>query len=167
MTLQYRLIPNKLANLYITYNVNYEVIFIRIAREMILQSAGGYEAQDYWVRRAAIGENMRSMLNDTLFAIGAEYLVHCHARRCVALQLLKVGLPETYENQIVLTQVEVQKRTMKTYEQSAAIIRAQIQVDISEYNRTIVGILSSAASQSFLIKQNATVRCCQLAKGRR
>ena len=73
------------------------------------------------------------------------------------MQLLKIELPESYEDQIVLTQVEVQKKTMKMYEQSAAVIRARIQVDISEFNRTITGTIASANSRSFLIKQNASV----------
>ncbi len=99
------------------------------------------------VKRTLIGDSMRVSLNNTLFDVGAE---------CVGLQLLRIELPDSYEKQIVLTQVEVQKRTMKTYEQAAAVIRAQIQVDISEFNRTIAGIISSANSQAYLIRQNAT-----------
>jgi len=147
VSFQYKLVKERLGELYNTYNINYEVIFIRIAREIILQEAGSYEAQDYWVKRTQIGDNMRTSLNKTLFDNGAE---------CVGLQLLRIELPSTYENQIVLTQVEVQKRTMKTYEQAAAVIRASIQVDISEYNRTIAGIVSSANSQAYLIRKNAT-----------
>ena len=123
------------------------MIFIRIAREIILQDAGNYEAQDYWVNRTNISNTMRHSLNETLFDAGAE---------CVSLQLLRIDLPVAYENQIVLTQVEVQKQTMKLYEQSAAIIRAQIDVSISEYNRTISGIISSGTSKAHLIMQNAT-----------
>jgi len=90
---------------------------------------------------------MRYTLNKTLVEAGAE---------CVALQLLRVDLPETFENQIVLTQVEVQKKTMKTYEQAAAVIRAEIEVEVSEYNKTIAGIVSYGNSYAYLIRQNAT-----------
>lgn len=66
-------------------------------------------------------------------------------------------MPETYENQIVLTQVEVQKKRTKEYEQAAAVTRAQIEVDISESNKTIVNISSYASSAGYLILQKAKV----------
>ena len=70
---QYKLRKEKLGELFTTYNVNYEQIFVRVAREIILQDAGSYEAPDYWVKRTEIGDKMRSSLNNTLFSAGAEY----------------------------------------------------------------------------------------------
>lgn len=69
--------------------------------------------------------------------------------------MLKIDLPETYENKIVLTQVEVQKKTMKEFEQNATLIRAQMQVDISDANRTIANISAFGQSHGYLIKQQA------------
>jgi len=39
-------------------NLEYELTFIRIARDVILQSGGLYEAPEYWNKRGLIGEEM-------------------------------------------------------------------------------------------------------------
>eukprot|EP00831_Metopus_contortus_P018681 TRINITY_DN17983_c0_g1_i4.p1 TRINITY_DN17983_c0_g1~~TRINITY_DN17983_c0_g1_i4.p1 ORF type:complete len:257 (-),score=78.79 TRINITY_DN17983_c0_g1_i4:71-841(-) len=135
-----------LPELYLKYNVHYEATLIRIARDTILQEVGNYEAPDYWLNRTFIGDSMRVALNESFMEVGAQ---------CISLQMLRIVLPETYENQIVLTQVEVQKKRTKEYEQQAAITRAQIQVDISEVKRTIANITATAKSQSSIIRQEA------------
>ena len=47
---QYQLTKESLAKLYIMYNVFYETIFIKIAREVLLAQAGIFQAAQYWVR---------------------------------------------------------------------------------------------------------------------
>ena len=44
---QYKLIKEELAELYAMANLEYELTFIRIARDVILQSGGLYEAPAY------------------------------------------------------------------------------------------------------------------------
>ena len=44
-------IRDQIPNLYYMSNRDYETTFIRIARDVILQSAGKYEAPTYWVNK--------------------------------------------------------------------------------------------------------------------
>lgn len=76
---------------------------------------------------------------------------------CENLQLLKVDLPKSYEDSIVLTQVEVQKTNMRKFEQMAELIRQNISVIISQAEQQIKVISASAAAESFRIKQYAQV----------
>ena len=62
----------------------YEQTFIRIARDTILQAAGGYDAPSYWTQRKKIGAEMRSLLD--------QELKQAHAR-CIYLQILRIDLP--------------------------------------------------------------------------
>jgi hypothetical protein len=66
VSFQYRLIQDKLSQLYSFTNTNYEQTFVRIARDIILQEAGNHEAPEYWMHRSEIGEQMRIMLNEEL-----------------------------------------------------------------------------------------------------
>jgi hypothetical protein len=48
--------------------------------------------------------------------------------------LLEITLPEAYEQSIINTQVEIQKKTMMEYEQQATRIRSNISVLTSAIN---------------------------------
>ena len=53
-------------------NLEYEQTFVRIARDIILQTAGDYEAPEYWVGRKEIAIKMRKELNKELFKAHAK-----------------------------------------------------------------------------------------------
>ena len=80
---------------------------------------------------------------------------------CTGVQLLQIDLPKSYENKIVQTQVEVQRRSMRKYEQEATLIRAQTSVNISQANYTIMQINAQAKAQSKLIIRQATADASQ------
>lgn len=129
-------------------NKDYESTFIRIARDTILQEAGKHEAPRYWQERTQIGDEMRKLLD--------QELQKAHAR-CVYLQLLEIELPETYEDSIVMTQVEVQKSKMKKFEQEATIIRQQISVLRSENEQAIKLINATGQAESYKLLQGSKV----------
>lgn len=149
---EYQLIPGKLPDLYTLTNVNYEQTFVRIARDTILQEAGKYEAPQYWQERTKIGDAMRQRLDDEL---SKAYT------RCVYLQILEVELPESYEDSIVQTQVEVQNSKMKKFEQEAAIIRKQIDIMRSENEQAIKLINATGAAESYRLMQSAKATATQ------
>jgi len=60
----------------------------------VLQSAGGFNASEYWLRRAEIGQSMEQSLRD--------YLKGAHAE-ITGFMLLKIDLPDSYEMAIVKT----------------------------------------------------------------
>ena len=61
------MIKDELVDLYAMANREYELTFIRIARDVILQSGGLYEAPAYWSKRGIIGEEMRMELDLELY----------------------------------------------------------------------------------------------------
>ena len=73
----------------------------------------------------------------------------------MGLQLLQIDLPASYEESIVLTQVEVQNKETKQHEQVAAQIREAINVDVSEANRKITVVKAEANASAIGYVQNA------------
>ena len=80
---------------------DYEKVFKRIARNAILEVASTYKAPDYWSKRTEIGIKMRQ---DLTAALSKSYA------RVKGFQLLKIDLPNPYEDAIVQTQVTNQQR---------------------------------------------------------
>lgn len=147
VSFQYRLIQSQLSQLYSLTNVNYEQTFIRIARDVVLQEAGNHEAPQYWMHRGEIGEKMRTVLNEELSKAFAEVIY---------LQLLFIDLPDSYENSIVATQVEVQNTRVKEYEQEAEVIRQQIAVMQSQGKQNTTVINATGTSQAYYIRKLAS-----------
>jgi len=74
---------------------------------------------------------------------------------CQNLQLLKIALPDSYENSIVETQVEVQKTTMKGFEQQAEVVRQMSMVLQSECDQNITIIQAGANAEAYYLKELA------------
>ena len=77
---------------------------------------------------------------------------------CESLQIIKIDLPRTYEDSIVLTQVEVQKTNMRKFEQQAELIRQNISVIISQADQQIRVINSTANANAYKIKKFAQAK---------
>ena len=133
-------------------NLDYENTFIRIARDIILQKAGQYEAPAYWLNRAKIAESMKEELDKDLRKAHAQ---------CVHFQLLNIELPDTYENSIVETQVEVQKKKTKQFEQQAEMIRQEISILRSKTTQQTNAINAEAQADSYEIRQKAVAEGIQ------
>mmetsp|Transcript_12196 Transcript_12196/g.12216 ORF Transcript_12196/g.12216 Transcript_12196/m.12216 type:complete len:303 (-) Transcript_12196:37-945(-) len=123
---QYKLHRHSIPKLYKLTNVRYEETFIRQAKNIILEEASEYNAPEYWEKRGEIGANIAKRLNDTLSNTYTSV---------VSFQMIQIDLPHSYEDSIVQTQVEVQKRETKRYEQKATTMRESINVDVSEANK--------------------------------
>lgn len=126
VSFQYRLYKDTIPKLYKLTNVMYEETFIRQAKNVILEEASEYNAPEYWERRNEIGNNIAKRLNDTLSNTYTSV---------VSFQMIQIDLPPSYEDSIVQTQVEVQRKATKLYEQKATTIRESILVDISEADK--------------------------------
>ncbi len=146
ISFQYKLIKEGIPALYDLSNLQYEQTFVRIARDIILQEAGSYQAPQYWGKRILIGNRMMELL-DAAFQ-------QAHAR-CLGIQVLKINLPPAFEQSIVDTQVEVQKTQMKQLEQNAEIVRQNIRVMTSETDQLIMVIDANARSRATLIQETA------------
>jgi len=91
---QYQIRNDSLPLLYRLVEQDYESLYEKIARNTILLQAGEFTAPMYWQNRSYIGEQMKQNLNAQLNAAYAD---------CVGFMLLKIELPEKYENAIVQT----------------------------------------------------------------
>lgn len=125
---------------------DYESLYERIARDIILKEAGEYEAPEYWLNRSKIGNQMKSRLNSSLNEVFAD---------CTAFQFLSIDLPDSYENAIVLTQIENQKKSTFTYKRETSIIESEIQVDRSNATKAIQIINSKAEAEAIKARNTA------------
>ena len=129
-------------------NINYQGTFVRISRDILLKIAGNYNATNYWTDRQVIGDKMKEALDKELSKAYANV---------ENLQIIRIDLPKTYEDSIVLTQVELQKTSMRKFEQQAELIRQNISVIISEAEQKIKVINATGIAEAFRITQFAKV----------
>uniref|UniRef100_A0A7S4Q981 Band 7 domain-containing protein n=1 Tax=Alexandrium monilatum TaxID=311494 RepID=A0A7S4Q981_9DINO len=125
---QYRLDAARLPELYALTNLKYEGLFVRIARDQLLEAASEYEGPEYWLRRHDIGAHMRRLVDRQLRASHASVW---------GLQLLVIDLPDGYEHAITMTQVQQQMIKTRRNEQAAASIRADTEILRAEFARKI------------------------------
>lgn len=139
LAFQYRMQPENLGALYQLANMQYEPLFVRNARDVLLKAAADYEAREYWQDREKIGDEMVVLLNKRLHSVYAE---------CRGLQLLVISLPSEFEDSIVQTQVQKQMVRTKQNEQSAARIAADTLVWQSQYSRNVT-VTKNGADASY------------------
>mmetsp|Transcript_14276 Transcript_14276/g.42565 ORF Transcript_14276/g.42565 Transcript_14276/m.42565 type:complete len:373 (+) Transcript_14276:81-1199(+) len=142
ISFQYLLDPERLHELYSLTNVNYEMLFTRVARDQLLEAASEYEGPQYWLERQRIGDHMRGLVNTEL---------HKHCAALWGLQLLDIDLPDRYEESITLTQVQQQMMKTRRNEQEAARIRADTEVLTADFARLIL-VTQSGAQANFTLK---------------
>lgn len=80
--------------LYRLLETDYDRVFERLARNSVLEVASGYTAAAYWKKRVEIGNAMKANLDKNFKNVHA---------RVMGFQLLKINLPDGYENEIVKT----------------------------------------------------------------
>lgn len=146
VSFQYRLYREDIPKLYRLTNVRYEETFIRQAKNVILEEASEYNAPDYWEKRSEIGAAIGKKLNQTLSGTYTSV---------VAFQMIQIDLPDSYEDSIVQTQVEVQRKATKRYEQTATTIRESINVDISEADKKAQIIFATADATAIRVINEA------------
>ena len=131
------------------YNVNYESTLMRIARDVILEESGKIEASQYWTNRTEVGQKMNAALQ----------IAYAKAfTNCTDFQLLVVDLADSFEEKIVTTQVQIQKKQIREYEQEATMIRSGTSVLYSEADLTIARINAKASSESYIIVNEANAQ---------
>ena len=68
---------------------------------------------------------------------------------------MKINLPKPYEDSIVGTQVEVQKSSMRKFEQTAELIRQNISVIVSEAEQKIKVTNATGIAEAYRLNQFA------------
>jgi len=128
LSFQYRMDPETVAKLYSLANMQYEPLFVRNARDVLLRAAADYEAFEYWKDREKIGEEMLALLKLRLSSVYAQ---------CTGLQIMVIELPKEFETSIVQTQVQQQMVKTKQNEQLAKRIRADTTVLQAEFAKNV------------------------------
>merc|ERR1712125_145527 len=109
-------------------NLQYEPLFIRNARDVLLKAAADYEAAEYWQNREKIGTEMKALLNERLSKVYAT---------CGGLQLLVIMLPKDFEDSIVQTQVQEQMVKTRQNQQHVQSIIADTTVYQATYSKNV------------------------------
>ncbi len=146
LSVQYQLEKSQLGLMYQKTALAYRDTYNRIAKDIIMQSAGNYNASMYWTDRKAISKDMLTEMDIEFKKISAHVL---------SLQLIKIDLPDSFESIIVDTQVEVQNKKMRTFERTSILIRKSTEVLVSDTNRQIIEINSDATAQGIKLKADA------------
>lgn len=135
ISFQYLLNPDELHELFAVTNMAYENLYVRIARDQLLEAASEYEGPQYWESRQKIGDHMRDLVDDQLRKNYASLW---------GLQLQVIDLPDRYEASITQTQVQQQIIKTRTNEQVAANIRADTEVLTADFDRKIQVVMADA-----------------------
>ena len=143
VSFQYKLIKEEIPKLYNLANINFHSTFVRISRDIILKVGGLFNATSYWTEREKIANIMLLEMNKELIKAYAN---------CVSLQVLKIELPKSYEDSIVMTQVEIQKANMRKFEQIAELIRQNTSVIVSEAEQKIKVVNATGLAEAYKIK---------------
>lgn len=146
VSFQYRIVKNDIPKLYKLAQTRYEETFLRQAKKVVLEEAGSYNAPEYWLNRKQIGINMLNKLNSTL------QKTYSYVD---GFQILRIDLPSSYEDSIVQTQVQVQLKETKIFEQEAAKTRESIRVDVSGAEKNVTIINAKADAKAITIVNTA------------
>eukprot|EP01069_Polyplicarium_translucidae_P007914 Polyplicarium_translucidae@DN3165_c0_g2_i2.p1 len=119
LSFQYRLHREALTELYKLANLQYENLFARASRDVLLKTASEFKANDYWERRKVVGMEMTKKTREKLQELHADLYL---------LNVLRIDLPREWEAKIVGTQVAQQQIQTEKMKQEALRIRADTEV---------------------------------------
>lgn len=123
-----------------------------MSSDVIMKVGGKYNASNYWTGRQSVSDYLKLKLNEELNKAYAT---------CEDLQIIRIDLPDTFENSIVLTQIEVQKTNMRKFEQEAELIRQDIGVMVSQAQQDIRVTNATAQAEATKIKNYAKAQALQ------
>jgi hypothetical protein len=105
----------------------------RVARNYILQAASNYEALAYWRNRTQVEVEMFDFIQTN---VGQN--MHVEIKM---IQLLKIELPQKFEDSIINSQVQQQQMQTQEYMQQTTKILLKIKQLYAEaqYNCTLIG----------------------------
>eukprot|EP00928_Gymnodinium_smaydae_P005328 TRINITY_DN11819_c0_g1_i1.p1 TRINITY_DN11819_c0_g1~~TRINITY_DN11819_c0_g1_i1.p1 ORF type:complete len:346 (+),score=69.40 TRINITY_DN11819_c0_g1_i1:16-1053(+) len=128
LSFQYKVSADSIGKLYRLANLQYEPLFVRNSRDVLLKAAADYEASEYWENRDKIGSEMQMLLDKRLSSMYAT---------CAGLQVLVIDLPKEFEASIVQTQVQEQMVKTRQNDQKVTKIQADTTVIEAIYKRNV------------------------------
>lgn len=144
VTVQYRLIPEELGQLYRKMTINFEDVFISELRDSLCLVATQFSAADVWEQYDAFNTAMHEDCKRVLRPLHAE---------CWGLQVWALGLNEKYENALIRTQVRKQAVYTQSHMLVSSQVRADTQILLASYHRNISVIKATGDRQKYIIER--------------
>jgi len=146
ITVQYRLKPENVGNLYQSYSTLYQDVFISSLRGALTQSTNTLSISQAWSNYTNVTQILRQACVDALSSHWAE---------CWGLQLWRITLSDGYEQALVQTQTVKQKVRTERAKTVAAITRAQTQVILADYTKNVTIVQANSTAQQLIIHKMA------------
>ncbi len=153
MSFQYRLIPNEVGELYLSFGKFYQRHFVRESRDILRDIAGEYTAIEFFNNRTGIGDAMHNTINQHFQSIHAEVGF---------FQLRAVDLPDDFEAALEQAEVARQQIVIAQYEQDAARIRAQTSIIEAQAQANITILEANASTEAFLVQIDAEAKAVNI-----
>jgi len=153
VSFQYKLQVDNVAELYVEYLNEYEMQYVRVARDALRDAVSLYTAIEFFNNRTVIGDYMEEVLTEELAVYYADV---------VALQLRRVDLPDTFEAALENVEVARQDYEVALREQEAAVVRAETSIIEAEALAQINIIEASANAESLIIYTSAVAEALNI-----
>lgn len=139
---QYQLIRDQIPDMYKLLSDDYEKIFARVAKNTVLNTACQYIATDYWRLRSQISDKMHEDLKWNFKRLHADV---------TGFMLLKIDLPDDFEQAIVDTEVTIQEKITEEIMQEVHVGEQVIRNIKAAGNREISNTNSEADAEAEII----------------
>lgn len=153
VALQYRLLPEEMGRLYTEFNQNYEQVFTSSVRDVLIKAASEFEATQLWQERERFQQVMQDLVTEQLRKTYAE---------CWGLQLMRIDLPDEFENSTVRTQVQKQMTLINEQAQHSAQIHAETEVIQADYAKRVKILMAQAEANYTLRTKEAMAEAQKL-----
>eukprot|EP00468_Gymnochlora_sp_CCMP2014_P004193 CAMPEP_0167747736 /NCGR_PEP_ID=MMETSP0110_2-20121227/4445_1 /TAXON_ID=629695 /ORGANISM="Gymnochlora sp., Strain CCMP2014" /LENGTH=232 /DNA_ID=CAMNT_0007632667 /DNA_START=156 /DNA_END=854 /DNA_ORIENTATION=+ len=150
VSFQYTLILDRVYDLYMNFELEYEKVLFNVAAHIIANTASRYSAYNFFNDKQTIAYSMQKMLND--------YLPERLFLTVEALQILLVQLPHQFEDAI-LESIAVKQnitRTEKTKANMMVAFQTRIMASAQQANQTIA--LAKGHAKKILAEQGAKAK---------
>jgi regulator of protease activity HflC (stomatin/prohibitin superfamily) len=146
VSIQYRLLKPALGKIYANMTTLYEDVYISDLRDRLSKAANEFTISQAWTDYNYVVNTMFSKCKAMLANKGAE---------CWGLQLWGVSVTEQYENLLIKTQVQKQKKETSTAQMLQAQVRAITQTDLATFTRDIKIVNAQATANRINIEREA------------
>jgi len=146
---QYRLVREKVPDLYRQHKMSYESAFISSLRSAFQVLIADYTSEELWTQRQAVATAMKAECDNVCSTVMYGWLT------CWGVQMLELDLEPGIEKRITDRQVQEQLQEYEKMKQIATQIRAQTRVIETEYDRNITVVNARANADAYQVKQQA------------
>ncbi|CAE8642777.1 unnamed protein product, partial [Polarella glacialis] len=146
ISVQYRLNPDQVGQIYREYTVLYEDIYISELRGALQKATNNFAIAEAWESYAEVQKMLKKACTDVLLPRHAE---------CWGLQLWGVRLEDRYEQALIRTQIRKQAQRTEEARKIAATARAKTEVILADYQKNVTIIEAGGNAQKVIIEYGA------------